>query len=139
MFIFFSQFGYCPVVWMSHGREMNNRISHLHERALSIVYDDCKSSFQQLLDEDNFVAIYQRSSFGNIDCLISRNVRSVLNGTENISALSIQRSGTVSPLKSGKVNRLTNLKKKYINGQQKTISVAFAKYTFKALALYNLL
>ena len=33
-----SQFGYCPLVWMFHSREMNNRINRIHERSLRIVY-----------------------------------------------------------------------------------------------------
>ena len=35
-----SQFGYCPLVWMFCGRKSNNRVNHLHERALRIVYND---------------------------------------------------------------------------------------------------
>ena len=35
-----SQFGYCPLVWMFCGRQENNRINHLYERALRIVYND---------------------------------------------------------------------------------------------------
>ena len=29
-----SQFNYCPLIWMFHSRELNNRINHIHERAL---------------------------------------------------------------------------------------------------------
>ena len=35
-----SQFKYCPIVWMFHGRRSNSKINKLHERALRIVYDD---------------------------------------------------------------------------------------------------
>lgn len=45
---FLSQFGYCRLVWMSFSREMKNLINHFHERALRIVCEECKSSFQQL-------------------------------------------------------------------------------------------
>ena len=38
--IIFCQFGYCPLVWISHSREMNSRINRLHDRALRMVYDD---------------------------------------------------------------------------------------------------
>ena len=31
-----SQFGYCPLAWMCCNRSCNNRINHLHERALKI-------------------------------------------------------------------------------------------------------
>ena len=45
----FSQFGYCPLLWMFHSRNLNNRINNIHERALRIVYRDYESTFQQLL------------------------------------------------------------------------------------------
>ena len=35
---FESQFKYFPLVWMFHGREVNQIINRLHERALRIVY-----------------------------------------------------------------------------------------------------
>ena len=49
-FIFW-QFGYCPLVWMIHSRKLNNRINNIHERALTIVYRDYQSTFQQLLKQ----------------------------------------------------------------------------------------
>ena len=33
-----SQFNYCPIVWMCHGRGLNNKINNIRERALRIVY-----------------------------------------------------------------------------------------------------
>ena len=39
-----SQFGYCPLVWMFHGKIVHKKINHLHERALRIVYKDYISS-----------------------------------------------------------------------------------------------
>ena len=44
-----SQFNYCPLIWMLHSKTLNNKINRLHERALRIVYSDCKSSFNTLL------------------------------------------------------------------------------------------
>ena len=44
-----SQFGYCPLVWMCCNRSCNNRINHLHERALRFIYNDKASSFEDLL------------------------------------------------------------------------------------------
>ena len=29
---FESQFNYCPLIWMFHSRDVNNKINHLHER-----------------------------------------------------------------------------------------------------------
>ena len=55
-----SQFGYCPLVWMFCGRQENNRINHLHERALRIVYNDYESTFENLLELDNSVSIQHR-------------------------------------------------------------------------------
>ena len=55
-----SQFGYCPLVWMFCGRKSNNRIKHLHERALRIVYNENQSSFEDLLRKDRSVSIHHR-------------------------------------------------------------------------------
>ena len=41
-----SQFKYCPLVWMFHGRQINDKINKLHERALRIVYNDTVTSFE---------------------------------------------------------------------------------------------
>ena len=57
-----SQFGYCPLVWMFCNRQENNQINHLHERALRIVYDDYKSTFENLLELDNLVATHHRNT-----------------------------------------------------------------------------
>ena len=35
-----SQFMYCPLAWMFHGRQINDKINKLHERDLRIVYND---------------------------------------------------------------------------------------------------
>ena len=43
----FSQFGYCPLLWMFHIRKY--RINNIHGRALTIVYRDYQSTFQYLL------------------------------------------------------------------------------------------
>ena len=49
----FSQFGYCPFVWMCHSRKWNNKLNRLQERTLCIVYNDKSSIFYQLLEKDN--------------------------------------------------------------------------------------
>ena len=56
-----SQFNYCPIVWMCHGRGLNNKISNIHERALRIVYQDKKFSFETLLKRDKYTSIYIKS------------------------------------------------------------------------------
>jgi len=35
-----SQFSYCPLTWMFHGRILENKINRIHERCLRIVYCD---------------------------------------------------------------------------------------------------
>ena len=57
---FTSPFNYCPLVWMCHYRTIN-KINRLHERCLRIVYNDNKSSFQELLDKDKGVTIHVRN------------------------------------------------------------------------------
>ena len=52
---------YCPIVWMFHGRKLNERINHIHERALRIVQKDFNSSFQELLTQDNSLNIHNRN------------------------------------------------------------------------------
>ena len=56
-----SQFEYCPLVWMCCDKTSDNRINHLHERALRTVYNDNLSTFEKLLEKDNFVTIHVRN------------------------------------------------------------------------------
>ena len=56
-----SQFSYCPLVRMFHGRIVNKNINHLHERVLGIVYKDYTSSFEDLLNRNKSVAIPHRN------------------------------------------------------------------------------
>ena len=58
---FTSRFNYCPLVWMFHSRTMNNKINHLHERCLRIMYCDKSSSFEKLLETDRSVPIHIRN------------------------------------------------------------------------------
>ena len=44
-----SQFKYYPLVWMFHGRQINDKINKLNERALRIDYNDTATSFENLL------------------------------------------------------------------------------------------
>ena len=56
-----SQFGYCPLIWMLHGRGVNNKINHLHERSLRRVYKDNNSSFKELLKKDKSFTVHHRN------------------------------------------------------------------------------
>ena len=56
-----SQFNYCPLTWMFHSRQLNNKINKLHERALRVVYKNPNLSFQELLDLDKSFCIHHRN------------------------------------------------------------------------------
>ena len=61
------QFGYCPLVQMSHSRYFNNKINSLHERALRTTYGHRSHLFQDLLKKENLVSIHHR----NIEVLVT--------------------------------------------------------------------
>ena len=48
-----SLFSYCPLVWMLSESGLNNKINHLHEKALRIAYKDELSDFETILETDN--------------------------------------------------------------------------------------
>ena len=56
-----SQFKYCPLLWMFHARQINDKINTLHERALRIVYNDTATSFKNLLIEDKSFTIHHQN------------------------------------------------------------------------------
>ena len=57
-----SQFEYWPLIWMLlYSRRVNNKINHLHERSLRIVYKDNYSSYVDLLVKDKSFTIHQRN------------------------------------------------------------------------------
>ena len=56
-----SQFNYCPLIWMFHNSQLNNRINKIQERALRLVYKDNKLTFNDLLKLDNSFIMHQRN------------------------------------------------------------------------------
>ena len=56
-----SQFNYCPLVWMFHTKQLNNRINSLHEKTLRVTYQDRNSSFTELLNLDKSVSSHYRN------------------------------------------------------------------------------
>ena len=54
---FASKFSYCPLMWMSHSRTINNKINKLHEKCLRIIYNDKKSFFKELIEIHKSVPI----------------------------------------------------------------------------------
>ena len=47
-----SSFKYCPIIWMYHDLTSKRLINKVHKRVLSIVYDQCETSFETLLELD---------------------------------------------------------------------------------------
>ena len=56
-----SPFNYCPLIWMFHNRQLNNRINTIHETVLRLVYKDNKLTFDDFLELDNTVIIHRRN------------------------------------------------------------------------------
>ena len=54
-------FGHCPLIWMFRVGGVNNKINHLHECTLHIVYKDNNSSFKELLEKDNSLTVLHRN------------------------------------------------------------------------------
>ena len=75
-----SQFNYCPLIWLQHTRSLNNKINKLQERSLRIVYEDCTSSFDNLLKKDKNKTIHQK----NIEKLAIQMYKIKNNTTPNI-------------------------------------------------------
>ena len=69
-----SQFSYCPLIWMFHSRNLNNKINRIHERALKLVYQN-NLSFSELLDLGNSVTVHQK----NLQALVTE-IYEVKNG-----------------------------------------------------------
>ena len=56
-----TQFSHCPVIWMFHPRSLNNEINQLHERCLRIIYNNKRSTFEELLAKDNSVCVHHNN------------------------------------------------------------------------------
>ena len=58
----FSQFSYCPLIWMFHSKKMEHRNNSIHKRALKLVYQDSPDlTFQELLAKDKSVSVHQKN------------------------------------------------------------------------------
>ena len=58
---FMSQFNYCQFVWLCHNRTKNRKINRLYERCLRLIYNDKKSSFEELLEIDSYISVHDRN------------------------------------------------------------------------------
>ena len=57
---FLAQFKYCPLIWMCLNRTYN-KITRLHEICLRLIYNDKRSSFEDVLEKDNSVSINHKN------------------------------------------------------------------------------
>ena len=56
----YSNFNYCPLVWMFCLRASNNKINKIHERALRVCQNDYVSTFENLLYNTNSLDIHSK-------------------------------------------------------------------------------
>ena len=54
------QFSYCPLIWTFTSRYLNNALNSIHERALRLIYNDCKLPFHRILEDDKQKSIHQK-------------------------------------------------------------------------------
>ena len=50
-----SKFSYCTLIWITNCRGINDKINHIHERVLRIIYKGFSASFECLLLKDKSV------------------------------------------------------------------------------------
>ena len=55
-----SRFSCFPLIWMLPSRTRNNKINHIHEKALKTAYSDYNSFFYKLLDKYDTFMIHQK-------------------------------------------------------------------------------
>ena len=89
---------------MFYRRKLSERINHIHERALRIVYKNFKSSFQELLFEDNSLNIHHR----NVQKLVTEIVK-VKNGLSPELMNDVLEHGVTIPNSMFRVYRKTIL------------------------------
>ena len=58
---FNAKFGYCPLIWMLHSRQNNNKIKHLHERCLRLIHNDKLTSYAELLEKDGSFSVHHKN------------------------------------------------------------------------------
>ena len=58
---FNAHFSYCPLIWMLHSHQNNNKIKQLHERCLRLIHNDKLSFYKELLEKDGSVTIHHKN------------------------------------------------------------------------------
>ena len=56
-----AQFNYCPLIWMLHNHQNNNKIKHLYERCLCFIQNNKLPSYEELLEKDGSVSIHHKN------------------------------------------------------------------------------
>ena len=82
---------------MNHNKSINKKINNLYERALTLIYCDYSSDFQELLQRDNSVTIHQK----NIQALATMMHKVVNNIAPNIVSELFSYSNVNYNLRSG--------------------------------------
>ena len=72
---FLSIFQYCPLVWLSCSKKMNNIINKLHKRVLKLLYPLHEKSFEELLSIDDSYCIHVK----NLHCLLTEIYKTIHN------------------------------------------------------------
>ena len=54
---FKTRFNFCPLIWMLHSYQNDNKIKQLHERCLRLIHNDKLGSYEELLEKDWSVSI----------------------------------------------------------------------------------
>jgi len=106
-----SQFGYCPLVWMFHSRELNNRVNRIHERSLRVVYKDKHSTFWELLDRDKSVPVHYHNirklatevfrTINNLQPKISEDIIQIINSPYNLRNCAVFKKRNVHTVRYG--------------------------------------
>ena len=58
---FYSQFNYCPLIWVCHSGKLYHKVNRLHEKCLRIIYNGNTSSYEELLSKDGSVSIHYKN------------------------------------------------------------------------------
>ena len=107
-----TQFGYCPLIQMFHSRRVNNRINHLYEHSLRIVYKGNYSSYVDLLAKGKQFTIHQR----NIQSLAIE----LFTAKRNLSNYFALKVWDMIPSEIDNINSLQKFKTEIRNGLWKT-------------------
>ena len=54
-----TQFGYASLIWMFKSKNLMLKVSKIHRRTLSVVYDDYNSTYEEPLASQNDISIRQ--------------------------------------------------------------------------------